>query len=428
MTDLDPRVRRVGPAVGHAMYSSITEALGKSSPGDLVLVAAGEYGGPQSTERFPLYLPRGVELRGAGPENCRIDGAGFGRLSMRPLEPAQSLILMGDQTALNGFTIEQGGATAVAVEPGAHAEISGNTLQHNGQHGLLLLGPGDVHISNNRFYDNGTAHFEPLAPRSVAARQGHHIFIMGLAGRTNRVLVVDNDMEKCFADCVAMAPGFDEPDGVHMNVRIFRNRLAQAKRNGLTIAGSFGPSNTQVTVDVRGNRFHDNKINGIDAQGAFALVERRCCRATLNLTVVDNDIVGSIDGINAFGAFGPASGCRLKCKIVDNRLSGQSRYGVRLIGAVGVDGYEVSDNQLSVIAAGNHVASEIEAAFFIQGGIAACHEATSDNLAIGQFLENRRDGKGTILLANDGHPGNAVRLLEPSQDHRREDKPLPYKP
>ena len=79
-----------------AIYASISTALRHAAAGDTVLVGPGRYTPSQTEEHFPLYVPPGVTLIGAGQEESIIDGEGAMHLSFRPVQAGQSLVLLGD--------------------------------------------------------------------------------------------------------------------------------------------------------------------------------------------------------------------------------------------------------------------------------------------------------------------------------------------
>src|SRR5262245_57390042 len=98
----DVCVLKKGDAMPHLLYVSATEptvacasisaALRQAAAGDIVLVGQGRYAPLTTGEQFPLYVPPGVTLAGAGQGVSIIDGEGATDLSFRPVHAGQSLI------------------------------------------------------------------------------------------------------------------------------------------------------------------------------------------------------------------------------------------------------------------------------------------------------------------------------------------------
>jgi Protein of unknown function (DUF1565) len=263
-----PRLLYVSATDAAAPYASITTALLQAAAGDTVVVGPGRYGPSATRERFPLYIPPRVTLAGAGIGASILDGEGMMTLSFRPVSPEQSLVLLGDGSMLSGFTISGSGGNGIGTQPGARVLIMRNEIRRHGQHGILVSGPQEAVIKDNRFLENGTLQFRPETPRPAAGRQGHHIFIQGKGGAANNILIADNTMRGAFADAIATVVFFDEPDAVGMQVRILHNQIEQSERRGLTIAGSFSPSQTQVSIDIWQNTIRDVGTQAIAAQAA----------------------------------------------------------------------------------------------------------------------------------------------------------------
>lgn len=195
-----PRLLYVSATDTTAPYSSISAALRQASSGDTVLVGPGRYAPSSTGEHFPLYVPPGVTLAGEGQGVSIIDGEGVLELSFRPVQENQSLVLLGNETTLRDFTVVNSGGNGVSHQVGARVLIMRNDIQEHGQHGLLVSGPQEAVIIDNRFLDNGTKQFRPVTPRPAAGRQGHHIFVQGKSGVANSVLIADNTMRRAFAD------------------------------------------------------------------------------------------------------------------------------------------------------------------------------------------------------------------------------------
>ncbi len=413
-----------------ATYATISTALRHANAGDTVLVGPGRYSLSQTNEAFPLYVPPGVTLLGAGQDDTIIDGEGAMSLSFRPVREGESLVLLGDGSTLSGFILLNSGGNGIGNQPGARIQVTRNTIRQHGQHGIILSGPEEVIIKDNVFLDNGTKQFRPVTPRPASGRQGHHIFIQGKSGAANRILISDNTMTKAFADGIAMVVFFDEADGVHMHVRILNNTIEQSERRGLTIAGSFGPCHNRVTIDVRHNTIRDNDALAIGAQAARPLVTQRLRDNHLRLNIVDNACHNNGDGIMLYGGFGPAEDNLLDATLLHNHITGASRYGLRIIGGVGMDGYGAHRNCVQAVISRNRIESTGEVPIFLQGGATAGagDEDVTGNAVVAQVIDNEfqtETGKPALLL-NDGLPDNTVQVEAPIPDHERVYHALPY--
>jgi hypothetical protein len=421
-----PRLLYVSATDPTASWSSISGALRHAST---VLVGPGQYSPSQTGEQFPLYVPPGVTLTGSGAGESLLDGEGVLDLSFRPVQAGESLILLGDDTTLSGFTITNSGGNGVGTEPGARVLIVRNTLQQHGQHGLLVSGAREAVIKDNRFLHNGTRQFRPDTPRPAAGRQGHHIFVQGKGGEDNRILIADNILRGAFADALALVVFFDEPDATRLTAQILNNQIEQSERRGLTIAGSFGPCHTRVAIDVRHNVIRDNGAQAIAAQAARPLVTQLVRDSRLRLRIIDNEMHGNPEGIALFGGFGPAEANRLDCTLLANRISSTEGHALRLIGGIGFGGYAARGNRLRAAVSRNRLESAGEVAVFFQGGTREDQEEVSGNTVLAQVIDNELQsgvGKPRILV-NDGLPGNVVSLEEVSESYERTERPMPYR-
>lgn len=180
---------------------------------------------------------------GKAPQSCPY----------RPVREGQSLILLVDDTTLRDMTVVNSDGNGVSNQPGARVLITRNAIGQHGQHGLLLSGPQEAVVLDNRLVDNGTKQFRPVTPRQAAGRQGHHIFVQGKSGVANSLVLTGNTMQRAFADGLALVVFFDEADGVTMPARVINNTIEASERRGVTIAGSFGPSHNRVTINISHN-------------------------------------------------------------------------------------------------------------------------------------------------------------------------------
>jgi hypothetical protein len=423
-----PHLLYVSATDATATYSSITTALRHANAGDTVVVGAGRYSPSQTREQFPLYVPPGVSLLGAGQATCIIDGEGATALSFRPVLEAQSLILLGDHSTLSDFTIANSGGNGIGNQPGARFHIVRNTIQAHGQHGMIVSGPEEAIIKDNTFLDNGTLQYRPETPRPAAGRQGHHIFVQGKHGASNRILICDNTMTRAFADGIAMVVFFDEADGVHMHVRVWRNTIEQSERRGLTIAGSFGPSHNRVDIDVRHNLIRNNSALALGAQTARPLATQLLRDNQMRIRIVDNECRDNGEGIMLFGGFGPAEHNVLDAAVIGNIITGAAHYGLRMIGGVGFDGYAAHHNRVQAVVYRNRIEGAGTSAIFLQGGAADVPADVQGNAVVAHILDNElpATNAAAAIRLNDGLPDNTVYVDAPIPLHERIAEPLAY--
>ena len=107
----------VSPHSTRADARSLSEALQKAQPDDVVLVEPGRYSPSLTGERLPLTLPPGVHVQGAARQECIIDGEGHFSPSFQPIRPEQSVVVLKDGTSLSGVTVTQGGGHGIGVSP-----------------------------------------------------------------------------------------------------------------------------------------------------------------------------------------------------------------------------------------------------------------------------------------------------------------------
>jgi hypothetical protein len=428
MPHVVPRLVYVSATDPTAVYTSISTALRHTAAGDTVLVGPGRYTPSQTEEHFPFYVPPGVTLLGSGQETSIIDGEGAMDLSFRPVQAGQSLVLLGDGSTVSDLTIMGSGGNGLGTQPGARVCIMRNTIRQHGQHGIIVSGAHEAVIKDNRFLDNGTRQFRPQTPRPAAGRQGHHIFVQGKGGVANRVIIADNTMQGAFADAIALVVFFDEPDAVGMHASVLRNQIAHSQRRGLTIAGSFGPSQTRVTVDIQHNVIRDSAAQAIAAQAARPLALQLLRHCALTVQIIGNECMQNGGGITLFGGFGPAEDNLLTGTIVGNRLTGIQGHALRLIGGVGFGGYGAYRNRVQAIIGHNHIEDVSHTPMFLQGGTVEGQEEATGNAVFAQLRDNTWPtiAAQPPLLVNDGLPGNTVLLADPAPPHERVADVIPY--
>jgi hypothetical protein len=425
---LMPRLLYVSASDAAAAFSCISAALLQAVAGDTVLVGPGRYSPSRTGERFPLYVPPGVTLMGAGQGETTIEGEGAMGLSFRPVCAGQSLVLLGDGSTLSGFSVLDGGGHGVSHQPGARVLITRNEIRGHGQHGLLVSGPREAVITDNIFLDNGTRRFAPTTPRGVPGRQGHHIFVQGRAGAENRVIVTDNTLTRAFADGIAIVVFFDEPEGVVLHASVSNNLIEHNERRGVTIAASLGASRARVAVEVRRNVIRDNAEHALVAQAGRPLAPTLAEANRLQLRVIDNECRNSREGIALFGGFGPAQGNVLDASLLGNVITGVTRHAIRAVGGVGYRGHAAHHNRVRVLVHGNRIEAGGEIPVFLQGGGAESHEEATENVVLASLTANRLPdvpGRPSIVV-NDGLLGNSVQVAEPAQAYERRGGAMVY--
>jgi hypothetical protein len=428
MPHVMPHLCYVSATDPSATQPSLTAALRHANAGDTIVVGPGLYSPTSTQETFPLYVPPGVTLLGAGREVCTIDGEGALEVSFRPVLEGQSLLVLGDGSSVSGFTVTRSGGNGLSNQPGARVQMRENTIQQHGQHGILLSGPEEAIVQDNLFLDNGTKAYQPVTPRPAAARQGHHIFVQGKGGAANRMLISHNTMSRAFADGIAVVVFFDEPDGVQMQVRVVHNTIEQSQRRGLTIAGSFGSCHNRVAIDASHNTIRNNAALAIGAQAARPLVTQMLRDNRLRLRVIGNQCHDNGGGVMLYGGFGPAEENWLDATVVHNHFTGPARHALSLFGGVGFGGYEARRNRVTAVISHNRIADVEEEPIFLQGGVGEGDEEVPGNTVLAQVgaHELTPQADRPLVLLNDGTPGNRVTLEEPQPAYRRVSEIIPY--
>ncbi len=420
-----PKVLYVSQNDSKADFKSIFQATQKASEGDQIVVGPGIYSFKTTEEYFPIYVPPHCHLVGSGVDTCKIDGGGSLQISTRPLDPYQSLVLLGDKTSLSGFTISNSGGHAVSNEQGARILITKNILKDNGQHGLLIFGTNKAVVQNNRFQNNGTKEKQLPTPRwDGVAKQGHQIFIESKPNVKNDVTIIDNRLEKTFADGIDIEV-FDQPDGIEMHVQIIGNTISGCGRYGCCMAGSYGPSNSNVYVEIRNNEILDTKETAIDVEAAISLIRSTVYNSKLYVNIVDNKIKTCDCGINLFGAFSPSENSHAQYNVIGNEISNTKRYGIRAISGVGMDRWPVKDTICQAIITNNRIHDTGKDPIFAQGGIDNGSDDVKNNNLYLHLFENLFESTKKIIV-NDGLPTNHVIVYPNSQPFERNSEIIPY--
>lgn len=441
--ELSPTIIYVSASGAKGHYESISEAVHNASEGDQIIVEEGIYSPKTTKERYPIFVPPRCQLIGRGPDKCRIDGfIGYENrknifakeIFDRPLDSDQSLVLLGDETSISGFTICNSGANGVSNVQGARFLVTGNVMRANGQHGLLVFGTNGALVYNNRFVDNGKEKKKESVPRSggeAIGRQGHHVFIESRGGCTNDVAIISNKMQKVWADAIANDT-LDQQDGITMRIQVVGNNISGCGRNGLSISSSYSPSNTRIFVDVRDNNVSNTAGNAIDVLAAFSLVLRKISDAKLFMNIIGNTIDGCDCGINAICAYDPeAGGSEATYNIIQNNISNAKRYGIRAIGGLSYDGWAVENTNFNLTISDNVIGKTGKEPIFVQGGIARKKAIVKNNQVFVHISENKATGSvnpidSRSIVVNNGISGNNVYVVQGSQHHTRKGGIIKY--
>ena len=433
MKELSPRVLHVSQDNSKGNYPSITKASEDAGEGDQIIVSSGTYSYETTNEKFPIYLPPKCQLQGSGPDTCKINGdsirvGGPGYnikveqpIHSRPVDPYQSLILLGDNTTLSGFTIENAPANAVSNEQGANITITNNTIQKSGQHGLLIFGANNAMIQKNQFKDNGTRKEEYKPPRStVAGRQGHQIFVESRVDSKNNINIIENILDKTFADGIAIDI-FDQPDGAEMNLKVVNNKISNCGRNGFSMAGSYGPSDSKVKIEIKNNKILSTENTAIDLQSSFSLIFKSIKNSDMSIDIIENEIDECKIGIDAYGSFSPSENGHLECNIIKNSISNTKEFGIRATGGIGMDDWHVINTKYEGVIENNTLLNTGEIPILIQGGDAyGSNPELVKNNELSIRLSGNRIDESKKIIVKDGLPTNHARIFENSQQYYRE--------
>ena len=414
----------VSPHLAHADARSLSEALQRAQPDDVILVEPGRYSPSLTGERLPLTIPPGVRVQGATRQECIIDGEGHFSPSFHPIQPEQAVVVLTDGTSLSGVTVTQGGGHGIGVPPSAAVTVRSCTLSNHGDHGIFLCGVTAAVITDCEFSDNGLERFEPSLPRGTGARQGHHIFAEARAGQRNQLFVTDNTMRRCFADGLAFICFFPEPDAVSFDATILRNTIEDCERGGLLFSCSFGPSSNRQALTVADNTLRGNKQFGINILTAIPLADKVPQHGQLTALLAGNTITNSPVGIAVHGALGEARQNTCRVVIDRNEIADWKAHAVRLVGGSGLDNVETTDNQV-VATLSRNVFNGQSPAVVLQGAGGTAHSHTSRNKVTARVLANDLDSAGDQpILVSNGRPDNQAEVQTAGDPYLRRDEDL----
>lgn len=411
----------VHPTDAGADAASLTHALAKARPGDVVLVGAGTYSPTHTRESLPLRVPPGVSLEGMDQDSCVVDGAGWFEPSFDPIRVETSVLLLEDGASVSGLMVMNGGAHGVGVPPGVTAEIRDCAITGHGQHGIFLSGVAEAFVTRCRFEGNGTKRFEPRVPRSAKARQGHQIFAEARAAQRNRLVATDNVMRGCFADGITVACLVTDP-GVTFSATVIGNTIEDSERGGLLFAASFGSARNRCRVVAAGNLLRGNRQIGVGVLGATPLAGPVPRENTLVALIMGNTISESEIGVLVRGSQGEAAGNVCRVTADRNRIAGYGAHAIRLVAAIGVDGVTTAGNLIEATLSRN-VLSGSAPPVVVQA--AAGGGDLHGNAITVRFVANETVTPiETSLVVADGPDGNHVRVTDGSQRSTRVDSAL----
>jgi parallel beta-helix repeat protein len=136
-------------------YKTITQALSKAQPGIVIQLAGGTYNS-ESGEKFPLFIPQGVTLRGDDASRGQaILITGSGSYTSRTFA-AQNITIRADKdSTITGVTVTNPNqrGSGVWVES-TNPKITNSTFVNSGREGIFVTGTGNPKIENNVFTEN----------------------------------------------------------------------------------------------------------------------------------------------------------------------------------------------------------------------------------------------------------------------------------
>lgn len=250
---------------------SVTAALATAIAGDTIVVAAGTHAPSTTGDVFPLQVPDGVHLQGAGMGASILDAEGTGSV----------VRIVGTGTArITGFTITGGSAArggGVQIEAGS-PEIAHNLIWNNGAlnrgSGINIQGDANPWIHHNVLWENFDLDLDHVGdPHGIQ----HGIDSTGLVehnliGRTdsNGLLTQEN-----------AAPT------VRHNI-FFDNGIEGVRGRGIC---NFGAPATVIAH----NLFWANKISALVLRNAQGVIENMSA-TDADAEFADDQLFGNLDG------------------------------------------------------------------------------------------------------------------------------------
>jgi hypothetical protein len=411
------RAITVHPIDSRADAASITDALTQAQDGDIVLIGPGLYSPTRTGETLPLRVSPGVMVAGVGRSDCIIDGEGQFEPSFNPIRPDWSVMVLENNTSLSGIAITNGGGHGVGVPSGASVTIRNCVFSRHGDHGVFLCGVTEAVVADCIFQDNGLKRFEPSLPRGVGARQGHHIFAEAQHGQRNRLFILDNTMRNCFADGLAFICFFPQPDGVTFDATVLRNTIEASERGGLLFSCSFGPSYNRLRLFAAGNTLKGNKQFGLSLLTTVPLADKVPQNGMATALVSENEITASPVGVLIQGAVSEAHRNTCHVTIDRNRIAECGKSAIRLLGALGGEGVETTENSLYAIVSRNQISGETQT-IAIQGAGGAGNPQRN-TVHVRLFDNIITPPSARTIVVSDGRTGNQVEVAAGTQDYTR---------
>jgi hypothetical protein len=331
-------------------------------------------------------------------------------------------MVLDNNTSLSGVTITNGGGHGVGVPPGASVTIRNCAFSRHGDHGVFLCGVAEAVVADCIFQDNGLKRFEPSLPRGAGARQGHHIFAEAYHGQRNRLLILDNTMQNCFADGLAFICFFPQSDGVTFDATVLRNTIEASERGGLLFSCSFGPSHNRLRLIAAGNTLKGNKQFGLSILTTVPLSDKVPQNGVVTALVSENEITSSPVGVLIQGAVSEAHRNACHATIDRNRIAECGKSALRLVGALGVEGVNTTENSLQALVSRNQISGGA-LAITIQGAGGA-GSPQRNTVRVRLFDNAITSPSAQTIMVSNGRAGNQVEVAVGSQDYIQTEEDL----
>jgi parallel beta-helix repeat protein len=317
-------VHRVA-ADGTAPFGSITEALSLAAPGDHVSIGPGTYSATTTGETYPLVVPPGVQVSGAGSKSCSIVGEGLTKPTWRPFREWESLVVLSDESSVRDVEIRGSGGSGIGVRGTARATISGCRVSEHALHGILVMGAEEVRIRDNELRDNGRGQLSVKTLRPSPLQPGENVFVVTLPGVANRVHIEGNLVDN--------APGRDGLTVIsYPDVHVRRN-IIRGGRFAITLCASFGGSGHAFRAELESNEIQGAFIAAL-VGAAYPVVRRVPEHNHIAISFVGNVVADGTHGLLVAGGFAPSRESLATASVLRNRFEGLGGVGVRVIGGV----------------------------------------------------------------------------------------------
>jgi len=136
-------------------YRTITRALAVAAPNTIVQLSQGSYT-PETGERFPLQLHRGIRLQGsAGNRGLGVIIQGGGEFPSSFGTRENAAIWLGDRASVVGVTVSNPHGLGIWLD-GSEIALEKNTIAGNESAGIVARRESRLKIAGNYIYDNGS--------------------------------------------------------------------------------------------------------------------------------------------------------------------------------------------------------------------------------------------------------------------------------